>query len=761
MIRYDYFQSVKHVLPIAQFQTFEDFSSKFIEFEVIETKTERTKCFSFTQYFPGLTRGKDNIEFITGFVFDFDNKDCEPINPKDIFAKLENLSIAYLWYHTFSHARDNLRWRLIIPFGKFVRTDEWDDIYDRGLNLIGNPPGIDPVCRKTAQIYFYPYQPSRPNSLFIAESFKGHLLDPNDLNKLENKKQEIVTIPIESSTYPKLEKKPLDIIDKIKEALTYISPDVDYLEWVKVGMALKSELGEAGIDVWDNWSKNGLKYTGRKEILYRWATFTSQGVNIGSLYALAKDRGYKIPSHLAPTKTLIKTTYVDKDISLYTEPEEDIIDAALSKLQPFICRDMFDIPDKVLKELYEWINQTSFIIQPIYSIATAISIFAFLKRDIICSPTNIKTNLYILSMGPSRSGKNNGLARIYQIMQKLKLENFVVSGIGSHQGLLRQMNENKGAIFITNDEISYMLGNVQNKQASSHEKNIEQKLLSLYNCKFQTTDAIKGEKMEKISDPFLHVYSTTTEQIVNILKPHSATSGLLARFLIFQVTPGMPYIENINPYDEIPSSLLEGLGEIQKDSFRKAIFEEEAAQWFKQFREKIRPIQQLLNKENTRVDSLFGNLTEQATKLSLLTTPFKNHIPFSHNSKNTVEKWPYIRLEDIQWGVAVAFHCLKNNIQIAAQFSDNSHEKVIKKIKEMLKSKTKDGKWISKSDLYKAINCDAGLYAYEGYLKLLYDGGEIDIEKNQRARGFKIRWISPKIRKEMEKSNAFAKEIKL
>ena len=751
MIRYDYFQSVRHVSPVPQIKTYEDFAQMFVNFETAETKEYRFKSFSFTQYLPGLTRAKDNIEFMTGFVFDFDNKDCEPVSVQSVLDKLQEKMITYLWYHTYSHTKDQLRWRLVIPFGKLIKPDIWEETYNKGLQLIGNPPGIDPVSRKTAQLYFFPYQPKNSSTMFQAEAFHGYLLNPENLEAFHEVKKEIISIPvIDINAIIKSNEKYKDELDKVDEALKYISPDVEYSDWIKVGMALKSEFGEAGQGLWDNWSKRGLKYTSRKEIIYHWNTFNGSGTNIGSLYALAKERGFAIPGHTTETKRYIKTTFVEKDVTIYQEVEVDIVKDSISKLQEFRCRDIFDIPCDVVKDLYEWINQSGVIIQPIYSLATAISIMGFVKRQVIVSPTSLKTNLYTLAMGPSRSGKNNGVDCITKILDKLKLDKFLITNIGSHQGLLKEMNANKGFLYAVIDEIAYLFGSIQNKQAASHEKNIEQKLLSLYNCRYQTSDATKNEKLERVSNPFLHIYSTTTEQIVDILKSNSATSGLLARFLIFQVVPGMPFINNANPLDEIPETLLDSLAKFQKETFRKAVFDGDASHWFQKFSDKVRTLQQLLCKEGTKVDSLFGNLSEQAMKVALLTTPFRQEVPFGDNPYQILEKWPFIRLEDIQWGVAVALHCLQNNVYCLDSFADNPQEKIFKKICKKIQDKTKDGKWIIKSDLYKFINCEGGLHNFEGIIKHLLEAKLIDVEKNYKSRGFKIRWITAEIRKQME-----------
>lgn len=41
---------------------------------------------------------------------------------------------------------------------------------------------------------------------------------------------------------------------RVASALSYVSPD-DRELWVRIAMAVKSELGESGFDVWDAWSQ--------------------------------------------------------------------------------------------------------------------------------------------------------------------------------------------------------------------------------------------------------------------------------------------------------------------------------------------------------------------------------------------------------------------------------------------------------------------------------------------------------------------------
>ena len=77
----------------------------------------------------------------------------------------------------------------------------------------------------------------------------------------------------------------------IEQALTFIDPH-DRETWIKCGMAIKSELGDTGFDIWDQWSANADNYDLRSAIA-SWRSFTlGGGITIGTLFKLAKDNGY-------------------------------------------------------------------------------------------------------------------------------------------------------------------------------------------------------------------------------------------------------------------------------------------------------------------------------------------------------------------------------------------------------------------------------------------------------------------------------------
>ena len=67
---------------------------------------------------------------------------------------------------------------------------------------------------------------------------------------------------------------------------------VEREDWLRVGMALKSEFGDAGFSTFDQWSKTAQNYDA-KAVTAVWRSFRGQGVSFGSLVYLAHQNGYR------------------------------------------------------------------------------------------------------------------------------------------------------------------------------------------------------------------------------------------------------------------------------------------------------------------------------------------------------------------------------------------------------------------------------------------------------------------------------------
>ncbi len=70
--------------------------------------------------------------------------------------------------------------------------------------------------------------------------------------------------------------------EDLQPYLDNLDPDVDYNDWLSVGMAIHHGTGgsDEGLDLWDQWSSNGTKYKGKKDLMPHWRSFRGSGITV-------------------------------------------------------------------------------------------------------------------------------------------------------------------------------------------------------------------------------------------------------------------------------------------------------------------------------------------------------------------------------------------------------------------------------------------------------------------------------------------------
>src|SRR5688500_6990928 len=89
---------------------------------------------------------------------------------------------------------------------------------------------------------------------------------------------------------------------RIREALACVPADERGL-WLRIGMAIKSALGEDGFDTWDSWSQKSASYSAA-DARTVWRSIDPDGrVKLGTLFFEASRYGYVHPSTAARDDT--------------------------------------------------------------------------------------------------------------------------------------------------------------------------------------------------------------------------------------------------------------------------------------------------------------------------------------------------------------------------------------------------------------------------------------------------------------------------
>lgn len=90
-------------------------------------------------------------------------------------------------------------------------------------------------------------------------------------------------------------------LDRIREAVGFVPPD-DRDTWLRMGMAIKSEVGDSGFDLWDAWSQQADTYDSH-DARDVWKSIRANGkVTAGTLFHEAKTNGWRDDgTHHKPT----------------------------------------------------------------------------------------------------------------------------------------------------------------------------------------------------------------------------------------------------------------------------------------------------------------------------------------------------------------------------------------------------------------------------------------------------------------------------
>ena len=128
-------------------------------------------------------------------------------------------------------------------------------------------------------------------------------------------------------------------IETINRALLCINADLNYIDWLRVGLALHSwsNGSQEGFKIWNEWSKTGEKYN-EDEMSNKWSSFgKNSGITIASFFYIAKESGFK---------------FNKKDFNeISTENEEDY-EYLINDIEEKITSKSSDLPLKdILSEL--------------------------------------------------------------------------------------------------------------------------------------------------------------------------------------------------------------------------------------------------------------------------------------------------------------------------------------------------------------------------------------------------------------------------
>lgn len=250
--------------------------------------------------------------------------------------------------------------------------------------------------------------------------------------------------------------------EQVEAMLSYVDPDCDYDTWIKCGMVLHHVLNGCGIDVWDEWSKQGKKYTGYEAVERHWHSFgkSATPVSFGTLKHFAEEAGYQ------------EAVTFDSDLEFDDTPTVEVNDP----LSVDLLR-----PPGFVGELTEWFNSQSFFPRERLAVAAALTAVGSIAGMRYVDSSDMTANLFSLCISGSGTGKESIQQSYAECIRAANMGGAMHGSIKSEQEIMRNMISNQASFYCL-DEFGYLLKKLSNaaKSGASYLEGVVSLLMSAY-----------------------------------------------------------------------------------------------------------------------------------------------------------------------------------------------------------------------------------------------------------------------------------------
>lgn len=200
-------------------------------------------------------------------------------------------------------------------------------------------------------------------------------------------------------------------------------------------------------------------------------------------------------------------------------------------------------PDGLIKEMADWIIQTSRKPNRPLAIAAATAVMSGVCGRWLYSPTDCSLNLYIVMLAGTTVGKNRPLSAVLEILRAAGLDQIATTAKGFSVSAIEQMIVDHPCCVATVDEIGpSLLAKMSHFRANGHELAMRGALLELWSrergmAPFSTHHRA-ASKAVQIPAPSLSLVGTSQpEAFYKSLTAGSVTDGFLNRFLLCPAAP--------------------------------------------------------------------------------------------------------------------------------------------------------------------------------------------------------------------------------
>jgi hypothetical protein len=327
-------------------------------------------------------------------------------------------------------------------------------------------------------------------------------------------------------------------------------------------MSIHSGTDGGGFNLWNDWSMKGAKYDGYETLRIKWGSFGGGSITISTLHHFARENNW-IDENMEIGKAAAHAIFKSEQMKI-----AEIISTTFDKIEAKPMSNIF--PKKgLLKEISDYILETSQYEQPELAIGAAISLVASVAGRKYTTITGASTCLYVMGVADTSMGKGHAVGILKKILFKLNMHDIISGEPASGSAMYSALHESPNRFYLL-DEIGDFFGRIMSPKASQHEREIKAELLKFYS-EGQEGGIIKGKdradrKLHKpliVHSPNVVIYGATTgETFYSALSGGQIRDGFLSRITLIDAGDRKP-IAKKRVFKEVPEFIISKLSIIR------------------------------------------------------------------------------------------------------------------------------------------------------------------------------------------------------
>jgi len=499
----------------------------------------------------------------------------------------------------------------------------------------------------------------------------------------------------------------------IREALAWIpNADLDYDSWVRIGLALKGALGDAGGELFAAWSaqsgKDDAAFTAKT-----WGGLKAERIGAGTVYHLAMERGWKPdPALVLDGAAPVAAVHPAAGLLAKVQAAADVPVRPRTMLPPPPALDRLD---GALDLLVRHILATAIRPQPWLAVGAALSALGTLMGRRVRTASNLRSNLYVLGLAESGGGKDHARKVIKEVLFQAGLaDRLGGERIASGAGLITALTRQPASLFQI-DEFGKFVANVADKRrAPKHLSEIWDLFTELATSAGTTFFGAeyadqKDRPRQDIVEPCASIHGVSAPgPFWEALKSGSLQDGSLARFLVFRSEDDIPdRNRRPKPLGDLPPELLhavKAIAAVGADEPRGNLADIGAASV------RPSPVTVAMDAEAT---AIFDALDDEMTRRQRAAIGTDQSAALARVWENAAKvalikavsanpRRPVIRGVDAEWAREVVDHCVATLIiQAERHLADNEVERCHKRMLEVIRAAGRAG--IRQNDLTRKL----------------------------------------------------------